>query len=176
MGYAEDLLDQIVVDDHAKKGACGDHRVNRTKMACSSPRAYMTGQHFKLLLPISPKKTLGEFLIAQRAIKKEACHGSVVICPVQENFRNRNQQLAKIALRLQQFTHATISPAAFDAVGQRRPEEAFLGAETAKTECFVYAQQRGRSRACWCRQNLVRKTISSRFRGVVSCGLARAVA
>src|SRR5260370_6431195 len=82
MGYAEDFLDQIVVDDHDKKGACGDHRVNRTKMACSSPRAYMTGQHFNLLLQISPKTALGEFLIAQRAVKKAACHGSVVICPV----------------------------------------------------------------------------------------------
>ncbi len=32
------------------------------------------------------KKTLGRFLIAQRAIKKEACHRSVVICPLFRRF------------------------------------------------------------------------------------------
>ncbi len=139
MGYAENFFDQIVIDNHAQKGACGDRWVNRTKMARSNPDAYATCQHFELLLPIGPKKPLGEFPIAQRAIKKESRHGSVIVCPVKESFRKGNQHLAEIALRLHQFKHAAIAPAAFDAVGEHRPEEVFLGAEMTENECFVYA-------------------------------------
>jgi hypothetical protein len=82
---------------------------------------------------------MGEFPIAQRAVKNEARHGSIIVCPIKESLRNRNYHLAEITLGFRQFTYAAIAPAAFDAVGQHRPEEVFLAAEVTENECFVYA-------------------------------------
>src|SRR5258708_4182156 len=136
----EQLLHQVVINNHAQETAGRHHRVNLAKASRSHALAEIVRHQLEILGHVGTKEVFRQLRIAQRAEKKQARQGGVFSRAVQQGLSDRGQHFAFITIRIKMLTQLAMAAGGLNPVRDNRPIKLFLGGEMAKNNSFIHAR------------------------------------